>query len=201
MKGAGRRATLGEISWGLERVVGRHRAGTAAVSGVYAREAGTSGAALMHVKDLVKAFIENEGRPPRILVAKIGQDGHDRGQKVVASALADMGFEVTAGPLFATPEEVARQAVAGKVHIAGLSSLAAGHLTFVPQLRAALAREGGAGIMIAAGGVIPRQDFRALRRAGVAAIFTPGTPIPQAAARLIEELNLRLGYGQKAPPG
>lgn len=193
------KATVGEISLALEKVFGRHEAWTAAVSGVYAREAVTSGAALMHVKDLVKAFIENEGRPPRILVAKIGQDGHDRGQKVVASALADMGFEVTAGPLFSTPEEAARQAVAGRVHIVGVSSLAAGHLTFVPQLRAALVREGGAGVMIAAGGVIPREDFGALKQEGVAAIFTPGTPIPEAAVRLLEELNLRLGYGQKAP--
>ena len=151
----------------------------------------------MRAKDLVKAFGENEGRRPRILVAKIGQDGHDRGQKVISSALADLGFEVEIGPLFATPEEAARQAVENNVHIIGVSSLAAGHLTFVPQLRAALAREGGAKIMIVVGGVIPRQDFDALREAGVAAIFSPGTAIPEAAARLIEELNNRLGYRQK----
>jgi methylmalonyl-CoA mutase len=146
---------------------------------------------------MVQAFMENEGRPPKILVAKIGQDGHDRGQKVTASALRDMGFEVEIGPLFATPDEVAWQAVAGKVHVVGVSSLAAGHLTFMPQLRAALAREGGVDIMLVAGGVIPAQDFKALKEAGVAAIFLPGTAVTEAAARLIEELNGRLGYRQK----
>ncbi|MGH6842791.1 MAG: cobalamin-dependent protein, partial [Methylocella sp.] len=160
---------------------------------------GASSQAIMRVKDLVEAFVENEGRRPRILVAKIGQDGHDRGQKVIASALSDLGFEVEIGPLFATPEEAARQAVENNVHIVGVSSLAAGHLTFVPQLRSALAREGGGNIMIVAGGVIPVQDFDALHEAGVAAIFSPGTAIPEAAARLIEELNDRLGFRQKPP--
>jgi methylmalonyl-CoA mutase len=191
------KATVGEISFALEKVFGRHRAGIAAVSGVYARELGASSQAIMRVKGLVEAFAENEGRPPRILVAKIGQDGHDRGQKVIASALSDFGFEVEIGPLFATPGEAARQAVENNVHIVGVSSLAAGHLTFEPQLRAALLREGGANIMIVVGGVIPPQDFDALHEAGVAAIFPPGTAIPEAAARLIEELNDRLGYRQK----
>ncbi|MGH6863606.1 MAG: methylmalonyl-CoA mutase family protein, partial [Methylocella sp.] len=191
------KATVGEISFALEKVFGRHRASLAAISGVYARESGAGSQAIMRVKDLVQAFMENEGRRPRILVAKIGQDGHDRGQKVVASALADVGFEVEIGPLFATPEEAARQAIGKNVHIVGVSSLAAGHLTFVPQLRAALAREGGADVIIVAGGVIPAQDFDALRQAGVAAIFLPGTAIPEAAARLIELLNDRLGYRQK----
>ncbi len=191
------KATVGEISFALEKVFGRHRAGSAAVSEIYAKEFGTGSQAVMRAKDLVKAFGENEGRRPRILVAKIGQDGHDRGQKVISSALADLGFEVEIGPLFATPEEAAKQAVENNVHIIGVSSLAAGHLTFVPQLRAALAREGAGNIMIVVGGVIPCQDFDALREAGVAAIFPPGTAIPEAAARLIEELNDRLGYRQK----
>ena len=190
-------ATVGEMSVALENVFGRHRAGTIAVSGVYARESGVGSQAIMRVKGLVEAFVENEGRRPRILVAKIGQDGHDRGQKVIASTLADFGFEVEIGPLFATPEEAARQAVENDVHIVGVSSLAAGHLTFVPQLRAALLRGGRGNIMIVAGGVIPAQDFDALREAGVAAIFPPGTAIPEAAARLIDELNDRLGYRQK----
>jgi methylmalonyl-CoA mutase len=191
------KATVGEISFALEKVFGRHRAGIAAVSGVYARESGARSQAIMRVKYLVQAFTENEGRPPRILVAKIGQDGHDRGQKVIASALSDLGFEVDIGPLFAAPEEAARQAVENNAHIVGVSSLAAGHLTFVPQLRAAILREGGANIMIVVGGVIPPGDFDALHEAGVAAIFLPGTAIPEAAARLIELLNDRLGYRQK----
>jgi methylmalonyl-CoA mutase len=190
------KATVGEISFALEKVFGRHRTETAVVSGAYTAVADKFHA-FQRVRDLAQAFAGNEGRPPRILVAKIGQDGHDRGQKVIASALADMGFDVTAGPLFATPEEVARLAMGNKVHIVGISSLAAGHLTFVPQLRAALAREGGADIIVVAGGVIPTQDFDSLRAAGVAAIFTPGTPIPEAAARLIELLNNRLGYRQR----
>jgi methylmalonyl-CoA mutase len=191
------KATVGEISVALEKVFGRHRAGIAAVSGVYARESGAASQAIMRVKGLVEAFVENEGRRPRILVAKIGQDGHDRGQKVIASAFADFGFEVEIGPLFATPGEAARQAIENNVHIVGVSSLAAGHLTFVPQLRAALLHEGGANIMVVVGGVIPAQDFDALHAAGVAAIFPPGTAIPEAAARLIDELNDRLGYRQK----
>jgi methylmalonyl-CoA mutase len=191
------KATVGEISLALEKVFGRHCAGGVAVSGVYARESGVDSQAIMRVKDLVEAFVENEGRRPRILVAKIGQDGHDRGQKVIASAFADLGFEVEIGPLFATPGEAARQAIEKNVHIVGVSSLAAGHLTFVPQLRAALLREGGANVMIVVGGIIPVQDFDALHAAGVAAIFPPGTAIPEAAARLIEELNDRLGYRQK----
>ncbi|MGB6326785.1 MAG: methylmalonyl-CoA mutase [Methylocella sp.] len=191
------KATVGEISFALEKVFGRHRARIVGVSGVYARESGASSQAVMRVKGLVEAFAENEGRRPRILVAKIGQDGHDRGQKVIASALANLGFDAEIGPLFATPGEAARQAIENNVHIIGVSSLAAGHLTFVPQLRAALLREGGANIMIVVGGVIPAQDFDALRDTGVAAIFPPGTAIPEAAARLIELLNDRLGYRQK----
>jgi methylmalonyl-CoA mutase len=192
------KATLGEISFALEKVFGRYVAEITTLSGVYAQEAGAESQAILRVKSLVKAFRENDGRRPRILVAKIGQDGHDRGQKVIASALEDLGFEVIAGPLFATPEEAARQAAENHVHILGVSSLAAGHLTFMPQLRAALLREGQPGIMIAIGGVIPPQDFDALREAGAAAIFPPGTAIPDAAERLIEALNEKLGYRQKA---
>ncbi len=191
------KATVGEISFALEKVFGRYQAEIATVSGVYAQEAGTESQAILRVKSLVEAFRENDGRPPRILVAKIGQDGHDRGQKVIASALTDLGFEVIAGRLFATPEEAARQAAENNVHIIGVSSLAAGHLTFMPQLRAALHREGRADVVIAIGGVIPPQDFDALREAGVAAIFPPGTAIPEAAAQLIEALNERLGYRQR----
>ena len=191
------KATLGEISFALEKVFGRYVSGIATVSGVYANEAGAKSPAILHVKGLVEAFKENDGRPPRILVAKIGQDGHDRGQKVIASALEDLGFEVIAGPLFATPEEAARQAATNNVHIIGVSSLAAGHLTFMPQLRAALLREGRANVVIAIGGVMPPQDFDTLKDSGVAAIFPPGTAIPNAATRLIEALNDRLGYRQK----
>ncbi|WOJ89258.1 methylmalonyl-CoA mutase [Methylocapsa polymorpha] len=191
------KATVGEISFALEKIFGRHRAEIKAVAGVYAQEAGPNSAAIARVKSLVAAFAENDGRKPRILVAKIGQDGHDRGQTVVASALGDFGFEALIGPLFATPDEVARQAIDANVHIVGVSSLAAGHLTLVPQLRAALEREGRPDIMIVVGGVIPPQDFAALEEAGAAAIFPPGTVIPDAAARLIELLNGRLGYQQK----
>jgi methylmalonyl-CoA mutase len=191
------KATVGEISFALEKVFGRYQAEIATVSGVYAQEAGTESQAILRVKSLVEAFQENDGRPPRILVAKIGQDGHDRGQKVIASALTDLGFEVIAGPLFATPEEAAHQAAKNNVHILGVSSLAAGHLTFMPQLRAALHREGRADVVIAIGGVIPPQDFDTLRDAGVASIFPPGTAIPEAAAQLIEALNERLGYRQR----
>jgi methylmalonyl-CoA mutase len=149
------------------------------------------------VQRLTDAFRENEGRPPRVLVAKVGQDGHDRGQKVVASAFSDLGFSVDIGPLFATPAEAARQAVEGEAHVVGVSSLAAGHLTLVPELKAELEKLGRDDIMIVVGGVIPQQDFEALRKAGAAAIFPPGTPVAEAAERLLEELNARLGYAQK----
>jgi methylmalonyl-CoA mutase len=149
------------------------------------------------VQRLVEAFEEADGRRPRILVAKMGQDGHDRGQKVIASAFADLGFDVDIGPLFATPGEAARQAVENDVHIVGVSSLAAGHLTLVPELRAELEKAGRPDIMIVVGGVIPPQDFDALRAAGASAIFPPGTVIAEAATGLIEELNRRLGYAQK----
>ena len=139
-----------------------------------------------------------EGRRPRILVAKMGQDGHDRGQKVIASAFADLGFDVDIGPLFATPAEAARQAVENDVHIVGVSSLAAGHLILVPELKAALTEQGRDDVMIAIGGVIPPGDYEALKQAGASAIFPPGTVIAEAAANLIRELNRRLGYGARA---
>jgi methylmalonyl-CoA mutase len=192
------KATVGEISLALENVFGRHRAQIQAISGVYKREAGTMSDAVERIQKLVEAFEENEGRRPRLLVAKIGQDGHDRGQKVIASAFADLGFDVDIGPLFATPAEAARQAVENDVHIIGVSSLAAGHLTLMPELRAALAQEGRDDIMIVVGGVIPPQDYDALHAAGVAAIFPPGTVIADAAADLIKTLNQRLGHREAA---
>jgi methylmalonyl-CoA mutase len=192
------KATVGEISLALENVFGRHRAQIQAISGVYKREAGTMSDAVERIQKLVEAFEENEGRRPRLLVAKIGQDGHDRGQKVIASAFADLGFDVDIGPLFATPAEAARQAVENDVHIIGVSSLAAGHLTLMPELKAALAQEGRDDIMIVVGGVIPPQDYDALHAAGVAAIFPPGTVIADAAADLIKTLNQRLGHREAA---
>lgn len=146
------------------------------------------------VEALVKEFVSHEGRRPRILLAKMGQDGHDRGQKVVSTAYADLGFDVDVGPLFQTPEETARQAVENDVHVVGVSSLAAGHLTLVPQLKSELAKLGREDIMIVVGGVIPPQDFQALLEAGAAAIYPPGTVIPEAAVDLLEKLKVRLGF-------
>jgi methylmalonyl-CoA mutase len=160
---------------------------------VYRQEVGQSGN-VERVRALVEAFAENDGRRPRILVAKMGQDGHDRGQKVIATAFADLGFDVDVGPLFQTPGEVARQAVEADVHIVGASSLAAGHLSLVPELKHELAALGRADIMIVVGGVIPPQDFDALYEAGAAAIFPPGTVIADAAGDLLDKLNAQLGY-------
>jgi methylmalonyl-CoA mutase len=192
------RATVGEISDALEAVFGRHRAQIKAISGVYKREVGTMSEAVGRVQRLVETFEKDEGRRPRILVAKVGQDGHDRGQKVIASAFADLGFDVDIGPLFATPAEAARQAVENDVHIVGVSSLAAGHLTLVPDLKRALEAEGRGDIMIVVGGVIPPQDFAALEAAGASAIFPPGTVIADAASTLLAELNRRLGHDRRA---
>jgi methylmalonyl-CoA mutase len=152
--------------------------------------------AVGRVQKLVARFEQDEGRRPRILVAKIGQDGHDRGQKVIASAFADLGFEVDLGPLFQTPEEAALRAIAKDVHIVGVSTLAAGHLTMVPALKRALEAGGRPDIMVVVGGIIPEQDHAALYEAGVAAVFTPGTVITEAAEKLIRDLNQRLGYEQ-----
>jgi methylmalonyl-CoA mutase len=198
VKAARAKATVGEISMAMEKVFGRHRAEIKAISGVYKREVGEMNPAVTRVQLMCEAFEEADGRRPRILVAKMGQDGHDRGQKVIASAFADLGFDVDIGPLFATPDEAARQGVENDVHIIGVSSLAAGHLTLVPELKAALAKAGRPDIMIVVGGVIPPQDFDALIAAGASAIFPPGTVIADAAEKLLEELNQRLGYTQKS---
>src|SRR6266446_5177746 len=192
------KATVGEISLALEKVYGRHRAEIKAISGVYRQEVGTMSDAVGRVLRSVAKFEADEGRRPRILVAKIGQDGHDRGQKVIASAFADLGFDVDIGPLFATPAEAARQAVENDVHILGVSSLAAGHLTLVPELKAELERQGRGDIMIVVGGVVPAQDYEALRAAGAEAIFPPGTVIAEAAVELVKKLNRRLGHAQEA---
>jgi len=197
------KATVGEMSDAMEAVYGRHRAEIRSVSGVYRAEtmSGAKGSKMSQdvdrVRAMVEAFAEADGRRPRILVAKMGQDGHDRGQKVIATAFADLGFDVDIGPLFSTPEEVARQAVENDVHIIGASSLAAGHLTLVPELKAALEKEGRGDIMIVVGGVIPPGDYDALFKAGAKAVFGPGTNIPVAAADLITKLNAALGYGPK----
>jgi methylmalonyl-CoA mutase len=192
------KATVGEISLALEKVFGRHRAETRTISGVYKQEVGAMSDTVARVQKLVAAFEADEGRRPRILVAKIGQDGHDRGQKVIASAFADLGFDVDIGPLFATPAEAARQAVENDVHIVGVSSLAAGHLTLVPELKAELDRQGRSDIMIVVGGVVPPQDYEAVRKAGAEAIFPPGTVIADAAEELVRKLNRRLGHGRQA---
>jgi methylmalonyl-CoA mutase len=192
------KATVGEISLALEKVFGRHRAETRTISGVYKQEVGAMSDTVARVQKLVAAFEADEGRRPRILVAKIGQDGHDRGQKVIASAFADLGFDVDIGPLFATPAEAARQAVENDVHIVGVSSLAAGHLTLIPELKAELDRQGRSDIMIVVGGVVPPQDYEAVRKAGAEAIFPPGTVIAEAAEELVRKLNRRLGHGRQA---
>jgi methylmalonyl-CoA mutase len=191
------KATVGEISLALEQVFGRHQAEIRSISGVYRREVGMTDA-LERVQKLVAEFEDNEGRRPRILVAKIGQDGHDRGQKVIATAFADLGFDVDIGALFATPAEAARQAVENDVHILGVSSLAAAHLTLVPELKAELAKQGRPDIMIVVGGVVPPQDYDALKAAGAEAIFPPGTVIAEAAEKLLMTLNRRLGHSKAA---
>ena len=187
------KATVGEVSDALEKVYGRHAGAIRTISGVYRDEAGPA-TNIEKTRAATDAFAEAEGRRPRILVAKMGQDGHDRGQKVIATAFADLGFDVDVGPLFQTPGEVARQAVEADVHIVGVSSLAAGHLTLVPALREELAALGRADIMIVVGGVIPPQDFDELRAAGASAIFPPGTVIADAALDLLAELSARLGH-------
>ncbi|NKI44545.1 methylmalonyl-CoA mutase [Streptomyces physcomitrii] len=187
------KATVGEISDALEKVYGRHAGQIRTISGVYRDEAGTS-PSVERTRKLVEDFEAAEGRRPRILVAKMGQDGHDRGQKVIATAFADLGFDVDVGPLFQTPAEVARQAVEADVHIVGVSSLAAGHLTLVPALREQLAEAGREDITIVVGGVIPPQDIETLLGMGAAAVFPPGTVIPDAAFDLLTTLAAGLGH-------
>ncbi|MFN3465922.1 MAG: methylmalonyl-CoA mutase, partial [Terricaulis sp.] len=197
VKAARAKATVGEMSSALERAFNRHQPPIRLVTGVYAREA-SNDTAVERARQSVAAFQEAEGKRPKILVAKMGQDGHDRGQKVVASAFSDLGFDVEIGPLFATPEEVADQAIASGVHIVGVSSLAAGHLTLTPALRAALEQRGRSDIMIVIGGVIPPEDVQTLKDMGAAAVFPPGGVIADIAQSLLSALNEKLGYAQPA---
>tara|TARA_Y100000780_G_scaffold231707_1_gene258295 strand:- start:64848 stop:66986 length:2139 start_codon:yes stop_codon:yes gene_type:complete len=194
VKAAREKATVGEISSALEKVYGRHQATVNTIQGVYKDSYEKDKEKVQKVEDKVKEFEVNEGRRPRILVAKMGQDGHDRGQKVIATAFADLGFDVDVGPLFQTPEESAKQAVENDVHIIGVSSLAAGHLTLVPALKKELKRLGREDILIVVGGVIPPDDYEELYSMGVAEVFGPGTVIDEAASDLIERLNKNLGY-------
>jgi methylmalonyl-CoA mutase len=189
------KATVGEISLALENAFGRHQARPEVVHGVYAQTAG-SGPKITRARQMIAAFAEADGRPPTILVAKMGQDGHDRGQKVIATGFDDLGFKVDVGPLFATPAEAAREAVSKNVHVIGASSLAAGHLTLIPELRDELEKLGRGDIMIVVGGVIPAGDFEALKAAGARLIFPPGTVVADAATAILEALNADLGYAQ-----
>ncbi len=185
------RATLGEISSAMEKVFGRHRAVTRAISGVYNSAHGEDGQ-MQRVREQIAEFEKTEGRRPRILIAKLGQDGHDRGAKVIATAFADLGFDVDIGPLFQTPEETARQAVENDVHIIGMSSLAGGHKTLLPQLITALRDLGREDIMVVVGGVIPPRDYDFLYENGASVIFGPGTVIPEAAEKILDELFRRI---------
>ena len=189
------KATVGEISTALEQVFGRHEARPKLLTGVYSDESGSS-AAVSRARMMVAAFREADGRAPTILVAKMGQDGHDRGQKVIASGFGDFGFKVDPGPLFATPAETARRAVAENVHVVGASSLAAGHLTLIPELQAELKKLGRDDIMIVVGGVIPPADVEALKAAGARLVFPPGAVVADAAVAILEALNQDLGYTQ-----
>jgi len=187
IRAARAQATVGEISLALEKVFGRHVAEIRTITGVYRKEIGENDA-VAQAEHKVAAFREKTGRAPRILIAKIGQDGHDRGQKVIATAFSDLGFDVTVGAMFQTPEEVAKLAAEKDVHVVGVSSLAAGHLTLIPELKQALERLGRDDILIVAGGVIPPDDFDAVRKAGASEIFPPGTVIAEAAVRLVDRL-------------
>jgi methylmalonyl-CoA mutase len=189
------KATVGEISLALEKAFGRHQAKPEVVRGVYGAAVG-AGPKVTRARQMIAAFAESDGRPPTILVAKMGQDGHDRGQKVIATGFDDLGFAVDVGPLFATPAETAREAVARNVHVIGASSLAAGHLTLVPELKAELEKLGRSDIMVVVGGVIPPGDFEALKTAGARLIFPPGTVVADAAAAILDALNADLGYAQ-----
>jgi methylmalonyl-CoA mutase len=187
IEAAAKRATLGEISYACEKIVGRYKAVMRSISGVYSSEY-KSDKDFIEAKALVTAFAEKEGRQPRIMIAKMGQDGHDRGAKVVATGYADLGFDVDIGPLFQIPAETARQAVENDVHVLGVSSLAAGHKTLIPQLIDELKKLGREDILVIAGGVIPPQDYQFLYDAGVAAIFGPGTSVSKAAKQILQIL-------------
>ncbi len=191
------KATVGEISLAIEKVVGRHQAVIKSIQGVYAQGMTAKSDKVATARALADEFEKSEGRRPRILIAKMGQDGHDRGQKVVASGFADLGWDVDIGPLFQTPGEAARQAVENDVHVVAASSLAAGHLTLVPELRGALNKEGRGDITVVVGGVVPPQDYDALYEAGAAAIFPPGTVIADAAVELLDKLKARLGHNSR----
>ena len=190
------KATVGEISLAIEKVFGRHKAKIQLLRDVYV-VASKSSPKVARAKEMVRGFSQVEGRAPKIMIAKMGQDGHDRGQKVIATGFADLGFDVDVGALFQTPAEAAKEAVDSNVHVVGASSLAAGHLTLVPELKAELAKLGRPDIMIVVGGVIPDEDLKALYDEGVAAVFQPGTMVPEAAIRVLDELNVRLGYTQE----
>lgn len=196
IEAARHRASLGEISDAIEKASGRHKAVIRSVSGVYSSNFSNQ-EEMQIVKQMTEEFIENEGRRPRILIAKMGQDGHDRGAKVISTAFADLGFDVDIGPLFQTPAETAQQAAENDVHVIGVSSLAAGHMTLVPDLAAELKKVGREDILIVVGGVIPAQDYEFLRNNGASAIFGPGTVIPVAAQKVIEEIYSRLGYEEE----
>ena len=198
IKAARVKATVGEISEAVEKVTGRHQAVIKSIQGVYASGMTAKSDKVEEARKLADDFEAAEGRRPRILIAKMGQDGHDRGQKVVASGMADLGWDVDIGPLFQTPDEAAKQAVENDVHIVAASSLAAGHLTLVPELKKALANQGAPEIMIVVGGVVPPQDYDALYESGAAAIFAPGTIIAEAAIELLEKLGPALGHSGKA---
>ncbi|MDY2647275.1 MAG: methylmalonyl-CoA mutase family protein, partial [Pyramidobacter porci] len=191
------RASLGEISFAIEKVCGRHKAVIRSISGVYSSEFADD-EVIKEVRQMTDDFEKREGRRPRIMVAKMGQDGHDRGAKVVATAYADMGFDVDVGPLFQTPAETAQDAVDNDVHIVGMSSLAAGHKTLLPQLVEELEKRGRGDIMVVAGGVIPAQDYQFLYDHGAACIFGPGTVIPAAAREMLQVLNKRLAAQEGA---
>ncbi|HEY7799021.1 MAG TPA: methylmalonyl-CoA mutase family protein, partial [Hyphomonadaceae bacterium] len=191
------KATVGEISYAIEKVVGRHQAVIKSIQGVYAQGMTAKSDKVATARALADAFEASEGRRPRILIAKMGQDGHDRGQKVVASGFADLGWDVDIGPLFQTPAEAARQAVENDVHVVAASSLAAGHLTLAPELRRELDKQGRNDIVMVVGGVVPPQDYEQLYAAGAAAIFPPGTVIAEAAIELIDKLKARLGHNSR----
>jgi methylmalonyl-CoA mutase len=198
VKAARARATLGEISDAVEKAAGRHKAVIRSISGIYSSSYAVE-EEMEVVRNMTEEFLENEGRRPRILIAKMGQDGHDRGAKVISTAFADLGFDVDIGPLFQTPEETAMQAVENDVHVVGISSLAAGHKTLLPQLVEELKKLGRDDIVIVIGGVIPAQDYKFLYEQGASAIFGPGTIIPVAAQKVIKTVYERLGYEEVAP--
>jgi methylmalonyl-CoA mutase len=189
IKAARARASVGEMSDAMEKVFGRHRAQIQTIQGIYLKEIQDGRQDVSDIHKSMESFVASEGRRPRILVAKMGQDGHDRGQKVIATAFADLGFDVDVGPLFQTPEEVAQQAVENDVHVVGVSSLAAGHLTLVPALMKALKTHAREDILVVVGGVVPPQDYAALEEMGVAGIFGPGTVIADAARELLKKIQ------------